>query len=41
MLNTQVSALAGQMGTLTAGITIEGIVIIILAIALVMVMRRK
>jgi len=40
-VNDKVNALTGQLGTLTAGAAIEGVVIIILAVALVMAMRRK
>ncbi|RLE92331.1 MAG: hypothetical protein DRN04_10515, partial [Thermoprotei archaeon] len=40
-IKDQLSALAGQVGTLTAVAAIEGIIIIILAVAVVMVSRKK
>ena len=40
-LREQVSALSGQIGTLTAVAIVEGIVIIILAVATVVIARRK
>lgn len=40
-IKDQLSALAGQVGTLTAVAAIEGIIIIILAVAVVMISRKK